>query len=84
MNTLRLSLKTKPYLSNLFTSFYKKKSNNESFIKGFLSIILVLQSYCYKVCIHIVWAQYFKSGASSKRFINNIELLFDLNLHKVQ
>jgi len=54
MNTLKLSLKTKPYLSNLFTSFYKKKSNNESFINWFLiyyfgaSILLLLSlhSYC--------------------------------------
>ena len=54
MKTLKLSLKEKPYLSKLFAPFYKKKSNNDSFIKWFLvyyfgaSILLLLSlhSYC--------------------------------------
>jgi hypothetical protein len=54
MKTLKLSLKETPYLSNLFTSFYKKKSNNDSFIKWFLVyyfgastlLLLSLHSYC--------------------------------------
>ena len=54
MKTLKISLKTKPYLSNLFYSFYKKKSNNDSFTKWFLVyyfgastlLLLSLHSYC--------------------------------------
>ncbi len=54
MKTLKLSIKTMPYLSNLFTSSYKKKSNNDSFIKWFLVyyfgastlLLLSLHSYC--------------------------------------
>ena len=54
MKIMKVSLKETPYFSNLFTSFYKKKSNNDSFIKWFLvyyfgtSILLLLSlhSYC--------------------------------------
>ncbi len=54
MKTLKFTLKETPYLSNLFTTFYKKKSNNDSFIKWFLVsyfgastlLLLSLHSYC--------------------------------------
>ena len=54
MKILKLTLKETPYLSNLLTTFYKKKSNNDSFIKWFLVsyfgastlLLLSLHSYC--------------------------------------
>ena len=54
MKTLKLTLKGTPYLSNLLATFYKKKSNNDSFIKWFLVyyfgastlLLLSLHSYC--------------------------------------
>ena len=54
MKTLKLSLKETPYLSKLLNTFYKKKSNNNTFIKWFLVsyfgastlLLLSLHSYC--------------------------------------